>query len=138
MSPHDPSPFTPEDAKLMANFRHLVRQFFVFSETTAKAEGISAQNHRALLAIKVSDGKPTLAELADALVIKHHSAVELVNRLVRAGLVARKHDKSDHRRVTIELTALGENKVSTISSRNRRELARLAPHLKDVLTQLER
>jgi DNA-binding MarR family transcriptional regulator len=73
---------TLDDYRLLADFSYLLRQFFVFSERETKAAGLTAQQHRALFAIKAFDGKPSIGDLADRLVIKHNSAVGLVDRLV--------------------------------------------------------
>jgi len=77
---------TAADYRVLSDFRHVLRQFFVYSEQAAKPAGMTAQQHRALLEIKAFDGRPTVGDLADRLVIRHHSAVGLVDRLVHAGL----------------------------------------------------
>jgi DNA-binding MarR family transcriptional regulator len=127
-----------EDYRLLARFRHLVRQFFVFSEASAKAAGVTAQQHRAVLSIKVFDGRATVGDLARDLMIKHHSAVGLADRLVRGGLITRNHDPADRRRVTLALTAEGEAMLLAVSGANRNELRRLAPMLRKLMAQLER
>ena len=129
---------TAADYRLLSDFRHVLRQWFVYSEEAARAAGITAQQHRALLAVKASGGRPTVGDLAGRLVIKHHSAVGLVNRLVRAGLITRNLDPADRRRMTLGLTALGEKKLQAISGANRQELRRLTPLLKTLVAQLER
>jgi DNA-binding MarR family transcriptional regulator len=126
-----------DDYRLLADFRNLLRQFFVFSEQAAKAAGLSVQQHRALLEIKAFDGKPSIGDLADRLVIKHNSAVGLVDRLVQAGLVTRKGDRADRRRITLAVTARGEKKLLAISGTNRQELRRLAPLLATLVGRLE-
>jgi DNA-binding MarR family transcriptional regulator len=76
----------PEDYRLLAEFRRLLRQFLVFSEQQALGVGLAPQQHQALLAIKGSpDGPPTVGDLAERLAIRHSSAVGLINRLVSAG-----------------------------------------------------
>ncbi|HEX3432258.1 MAG TPA: MarR family transcriptional regulator [Rhizomicrobium sp.] len=126
-----------EDYRLLSDFRHVIRQFFVFSENAARAAGITAQQHRALLAIKAYEGRPTVGDLANQLVIKHHSAVGLADRLVGAGLISRKPDPADRRRVTLQVTAPGERMLLAISGANRDELRRLAPLLKTLVARLE-
>lgn len=129
---------TIRDCRVLAEFRHVLRQFFVFSEEAARRAGITAQQHRALLTIKAFDGNPTVGDLAKDLVIKHHSAVGLADRLVLARLVTRQQDVVDRRRVTLALTARGEKMLLAISGVNRQELRRLTPLLKTLLAQLER
>lgn len=141
MSPRRKQPpdhgITLDDYRLLADFRHVLRQFFVFSEEAARAAGITAQQHRALLAIKAFRGRPTVGDLANGLVIKHHSAVGLTDRLVRGGLVSRSVDSADRRRVTLSLTALGQKMLLAVSGANRQELRRLTPLLKRLVAELE-
>jgi DNA-binding MarR family transcriptional regulator len=129
---------TLEDYRLLARFRHVLKQFFAFSEASAKAAGVTVQQHRAMLSIKAFDGKATVGDLARDLMIKHHSAVGLTDRLVRAGLVIRNTDPADRRRVTLALTRRGEAMLLAVSGANRRELRRLTPLLKALVEELER
>ena len=71
--------YTPEDYRLLARFRHVLRQIHAFSEAAAKAAGVTAQQHGAVLSIKTFDGQATVGDLARDLMIKHHSAVGLVD-----------------------------------------------------------
>jgi DNA-binding MarR family transcriptional regulator len=127
-----------DDYRMLADFRYLLRQFFVFSEQGAKAAGLTVQQHRALLAIKAFEGKTSIGDIADRLVIKHNSAVGLVDRLVQAGLITRNADRADRRRMTLAVTARGEKKLLAISGANRQELRRLAPLLATLVARLER
>jgi DNA-binding MarR family transcriptional regulator len=127
-----------EDYRLLARFRHVLRQFFVFSEESAQQAGVTVQQHRAVLSIKAFDGQATVGDLARDLMIKHHSAVGLADRLVRAGLVTRNPDRADRRRVTLALTPHGEAMLLSVSSANRQELRRLIPMLKTLVAELER
>jgi DNA-binding MarR family transcriptional regulator len=129
---------TLDDYRLLARFRHVLKQFFAFSEASAKAAGVTVQQHRAVLSIKAFDGKATVGDLARDLMIKHHSAVGLTDRLVRAGLISRSSDPADRRRVTLALTARGEVMLLAVSSANRQELRRLTPLLKSLVEELER
>ena len=129
---------TLDDYRLLSDFRYLLRQFFVFSEQEARAAGLTVQQHRALLAIKAFDGQPSIGDLAERLVIRHNSAVGLVDRLVQAGFVTRNADRADRRRMTLAVTARGEKKLLTISGANRQELRRLAPLLATLVARLER
>lgn len=126
------------DYRLLARFRHLLRQFFVFSEAAAKAAGVTPQQHRAVLSIKAFDGRATIGDLADDLIIRHHSAVGLTDRLVQAGLIVRHPDPSDRRRVMLAVTPRGEAMLEAISGANRQELRRLTPLLKALVERLER
>jgi DNA-binding MarR family transcriptional regulator len=128
----------PEDYRLLAEFRRLLRQFLVFSEAQARQIGLSAQQHQALLAIKGhGENAPAIGDLAHDLAIRHNSAVGLVNRLVEAGYVVRDEDSNDRRRVTLALTKTGETILEKLTAAHRDELRRMAPLLKPLLAQLQ-
>lgn len=127
-----------EDYRLLADFRHLLRQFLVFSEERAQEIGLSPQQHQALLAIKgYANGNPTIGDLAHQLVIQHNSAVGLVNRLAEAGYAVRRIDPADRRRITLGLTKSGETVLEKLTAAHRDELRRMAPLLKPLLSQLQ-
>jgi DNA-binding MarR family transcriptional regulator len=129
----------PADYRLLAEFRHLLRQFLVFSEDRALKIGLSAQQHQALLAIKGNAAALfTVGDLAARLVIRHNSAVGLVDRLVRAGHVERHADADDRRRVSLALTKAGEKVLEKLTAAHRDELRRMAPLLRPLLGQLQR
>ncbi|TAL84782.1 MAG: MarR family transcriptional regulator [Candidimonas sp.] len=125
------------DYETLALFRHALRRFIVFSEAAAVAEGLAAQQHQALLAIKGMACSPTVGELAERLVVRHHSAVELTGRLVRMGLVLRLPDPSDRRRVRIALTPLAEQKLAGLSAAHLEELRVIRPLLASLLDRFD-
>lgn len=122
----------------LAQFRHALRQFLVFSETAALGMGLTVQQHQALLAIKAHRpaGGMRVGELATYLLLKPHSAAGLVNRLVRAGLVRRQVPASDRRRVQLRLTAKAQRLLLRLSRAHLRELRQFAPQLARLLRQL--
>lgn len=131
---------TDSDYQGLAAFRHALRRFLAFSEARAREVGLTPQQHQALLSIK--GGYPDRAEisigdLARHLLIKNHSAVELVGRLVAAGLVERGPARADRRRVVVTITAKGEALLARISDANLHELAAAAPLMGDFLAGLE-
>jgi DNA-binding MarR family transcriptional regulator len=123
------------DYKALAQFRHELRKFLAFSENAAAAAGLTGQQHQALLAIRglSQEGVLSVGELADILLLRHHSAVELANRLGKLGLVTRKADPVDGRRVLISLTLEGEEKLRVLSSSHMKELASIGPALAEML-----
>ena len=127
------------DYRLLSEFRYLIRCFLEFSETAAVRAGLTARQHQALLAIKGvrEDAAPTIGYLAERLRIQHHSAVELVDRLVEAGLVVRVPDPGDRRRVRLELTVLAERHLTELSASHLAELKRMRPALLEILDQAE-
>jgi DNA-binding MarR family transcriptional regulator len=120
---------TDKEFRLLAAFRDSFRKFLFFSEQTSRAHGLTAQQYQALLAIKGHDDvRPfTVKVLAQFLMIKHNSAVELVDRVAELGLVERKHTEPDRRRVVLELTTHGRQVLRRLASMHRRELHRVAP-----------
>jgi len=127
------------DYRLLSEFRYLIRCFLEFSETAAVRAGLTARQHQALLAIKGvrEDAAPTIGYLAERLRIQHHSAVELVDRLVEAGLVVRVPDPGDRRRVKLELTGSAERHLAELSTSHLAELKRMRPALLEILDQAE-
>jgi len=115
---------TLRDYRALARFRHLLRRFLAFSEAAARSAGLQPHQHQLLLAAKgVPEGElPTIDVLARMLQLRHHSAVELVNRLARRGMVERFRSESDRRRVLVQITAAGERVLRKLSLQHRREL----------------
>ena len=110
-------------------FRTALRQFLRWSERQAAVAGITAQQHQLLLAIRGHEGPaaPTVGEVAEHLLVRHHSAVELVDRAEQAGLVVRDVDERDRRVVRLALTPAGRRILGRLSAAHLEELARLAP-----------
>lgn len=114
-----------DDYQKLAAFRLALRRFVSFTEANARQVGLTAQQHQALLSIK--GGYPgrqaiTIGELADHLLLKHHSAVELAERLVRGDLVAREPSPTDRRRIFLSITPKGEALLARLSETNLAEL----------------
>ncbi|MFT3864726.1 MAG: MarR family transcriptional regulator [Solirubrobacterales bacterium] len=111
----------------LLRFRVGLRRFLRWSEEQARAAGLTPAQHQLLVAIKGHPGKvpPTVGELADYLVTKHHSVVELIDRAVEVGVVERHRDERDQRVVRIALTPLGEEKVEALTRLHLEELRNL-------------
>lgn len=112
------------DYQALAEFRYQIRRFLTFSQEAARAVGIDPQQHQLLLAIRGLPEKvtPSIRALAERLQIRHHSAVELIDRSVAHGLVQRHRDGTDRRQVTIRLTPKGERLLNELSLHHREEL----------------
>jgi len=123
------------DYEALSEFRYLIRSFLQFSQTAAQAAGLPPRQHQALLAIRgfAAGRAVAIGDLAERLGVKHNSAVELVDRLAKAGLVVRQPDEKDQRRVLLQLTALAEDKLAGLSVAHLDELERLEPTLRRVL-----
>ena len=124
--------------EMLASFRHTLRLFLSFSEEAARELGLTPQQHQALLAVKGfrGQGQVTVGELAEALQIKHHSAVGLVDRLVEQGLATREPAAEDRRQVRVTLSARGLDLLAELTSAHRRELRRVGPELRALIARL--
>lgn len=122
---------TTREFQTLAEFRYQIRLFLRFSEDQARASGIKPQQHQLLLVIKglPNDVKPTIGELASRMLIRHHSTVELVNRLSDHGAVKRVPAESDHREVLVQLTKKGESLLHSLSVAHHQELQDRGPEL---------
>jgi DNA-binding MarR family transcriptional regulator len=122
-----PDELRKQDYEALAAFRAALRSFLRFSEEGARSAGVTPQQHQLLLAIKGQKGRDwaSLSEIAEALQVRHHTAVGLVDRSARARLVRRSVDPDDRRQVRVCLTKRGELLLARLSQRNRSELAGL-------------
>jgi len=126
------------DYQALAGFRYQIRRFLHFSEEAARVEGLEPQQHQLMLAVcglNTTLG-PTVGELAAHLLIRHHSAVGLIDRLAERGLVERVQGAEDRRQVRIRLTAEGERKLKRLAGVHRAELRQSGPALVSVLQGL--
>lgn len=129
---------TIREFQTLAEFRYRIRRFLRFSEDQARASGIEPQQHQLLLAIKglPEDSKLTIGELASRMLIRHHSAVELVNRLAEHGAVERVPTREDHREVLVRLTKKGETLLHSLSLAHHEELRDAGPELMKALRKV--
>ncbi|MBK1842182.1 MarR family transcriptional regulator [Azospirillum sp. YIM B02556] len=125
------------DYRALAEFRHTLRRFLAFSEAAARDGGLTPQQHQAILAIKGhGDGGMSIGDLADKLLVRHHSAGELVDRLVKAELVTRLESADDRRRVVLVLTPQAEAVLEALSAAHLEELRKTKPLLLQLLHSL--
>jgi DNA-binding MarR family transcriptional regulator len=123
---------TPQpDYQSLAELRYQIRRFLHFSEQAARNARIEPNQHQFLLALKglPENMRPTIGILAGRLQIRPNSAVELVNRLSKAGFVKRRRDSDDGREVLLVLTAKGEAVLHELSLHHRAELQTAGPAL---------
>ena len=124
-----------DEYRQLLEFRTALRRFVRWSEEQATALGVTPAQHQLLLAIRgfaPTDSRagrtgPTIGDAADALLLRHHSAVGLVDRAVAAGLVERRPDHEDHRIVRLRLTALGAQRLRQLAGLHLDELRRMMP-----------
>lgn len=122
-----------DEYQALAELRHQLRRFLAFSEAAARAAGLEPKQHQLLLAVRASAKPPTIGKLAERLVLKHHSTVELVDRLESRGLVKRARSPQDRRVAQVEATAKGKALLEELSLSHRSELRRAGPRLATAL-----
>jgi DNA-binding MarR family transcriptional regulator len=122
----------------LAELRFRIRCFLQYSEQIARTNGIEPQQHQLMLTIKglPADTIPTVSALANRLCLRHHSTVELINRLVERGAAVRKPSQQDRRQVLVELTPAGEELLQKLEEHHQHELQTCAPELLSVITQV--
>jgi DNA-binding MarR family transcriptional regulator len=119
------SRLTDADFQRLLQFRDGLRRFQRWSEAEAKRSGLTPAQHQLLLAIRGhAGGAPSVGDVAEHLLLRHHSVVELVDRAGNVGLVERHVDPDDHRVERLALTELGEARLAELSAAHLDELAR--------------
>lgn len=128
------------DYRALAELRHQIRRFLAFSEREARAAGLEPQQHQLLLAVKglPAGSRPTIGTLAERLVLRHHTVVGLVDRLVAARLAVRRRDAEDGRTIHVCITPRGERLLRRLSLTHRAELRTAGPALAAALTRFGR
>ena len=122
-------------ARLLA-FRDGLRRFQHWSEEQAKAVGLTGAQHQLLLAIRGHGEAPSIRDVAEHLLLRHHSVVELIDRAVTAGLVKRVGESHDQRVVRLQLTDTGEARVAALAGAHLEELSRLRPRFDSLWADL--
>ena len=122
----------------LAAWRRALRTFLRFSERAAADVGLGAQQYQAMLVVRgwTEEGPVTIGDLAGELFIKHNSAVGLVDRLVRQGLMTRAISTADRRKVELALTPRGRTVLAALAALHRRELQRLGPVFRRFLAEI--
>ena len=128
------------DYQALAEFRHQIRRFLHFSEQVVRESGLERGQYQLMLAIKgmPPDVRPRIRELADRMQIRHHSAVELVNRLETGGYVHRTRAEDDRREVLLALTPKGEKVLGELALHHQEELRSAGPELVNALRRIMR
>ncbi|MHB1874436.1 MAG: MarR family winged helix-turn-helix transcriptional regulator [Streptosporangiaceae bacterium] len=119
------------DYRRLLALRTALRGFLHWSETQAHAAGLTPMHHQLLLAIRGHDDPrgPTIGDVAGYLMLRHHSAVELIQRAGALDLLRRVEDPEDRRVVRLELTDKGAAALEQLTSLHLAELSRLADSL---------
>ena len=126
---------TDEQYQRLLAFRTALRHFDQWSRQAAEDHGLTHAQHQFLLAIRgsASDRGPSVGEVAEALLVRHHTASELVDRTHQLGLLERCRSAQDGRRVQLRLTPQGRQVLEALTAVHLEELRRLG-RLLDPLT----
>jgi len=136
----EPPRLLKSDYELLAEFRYTLRRFLRFSELAAQKHKLTPQKYQTLLAI---EGFPdrnhiTIGELAEQMQVAHHTAVGMVDRLERSGLVQRSPASDDRRKVWVSLTPKGLEILEKLYRVHRNELRSVGPRLSSLLRKAAR
>jgi DNA-binding MarR family transcriptional regulator len=126
------------DYAQLASFRHALRGFLHFSEAAAAQEGLTSHHYQAMLILRGwPDDRPvSINDLAQQLLIKHNSAVGLVNRLASEGLVVREPSTVDRRKVELRLSSRGRQVLARLAAMHSDELRRVGPVMRQLFSEL--
>jgi len=123
----------------LAGFRYALRRFLAASEGISRQAGVTQQQYQAMLAVRTWPSEAmTMKDLSEQLMLTHHAAVQLVNRLARAGLAQRTPSPADRRSVLLTLTAEGVSVVDTLAAQHLNEMLRQEPLLTKSLRKLRK
>jgi DNA-binding MarR family transcriptional regulator len=127
----EPAPLTRAQMRRLAEFRFQLRKFLHFSSLAAGGAGLRAQQYQLLQCVwgMPEELDPTIANVAARMLLKHNSAVELVDRTIDQGLLRRSPDPTDHRRILLRMTPLGEQLLASLAAWHVRELEETGPEL---------
>ena len=126
-----PELLTAADYRTLLAFRTALTRFLHWRSEQIQQAGLTPQQHNLLLAVRAHpEGTgPSIRQIADQLVVQHHTAVGLVDRAQRAKLVCRGPDPDDRRLVRVRLTPKGRQVVRRLEASHKEELRRIAPAL---------
>jgi DNA-binding MarR family transcriptional regulator len=127
---------TTEQYRALAELRYRIRQFLGEGDATARAAGLEPQQYLLLLMIRglPAGQEATIRTLAERLTLKHHSAVELIDRLEGHGYVRRTRGREDRRRVLVSLLPRGEKLLEDVA---RQRIDELRSHGHDLVRAID-
>ncbi len=123
----------------LAGFRSSLRRFLAASEVISRSAGVTPQQYQAMLAIKTRPGATmAMKELAEQLLLTHHAAVQMMDRLSKAGLATREASTADRRLVLLTLTTKGEELLDRLAEQHIDVILRQEPALSASLRNLRK
>jgi len=131
---------TSAEFRALAEFRYQIRIFLNGSGEAARRAGLEPQQYVMLLALRClpPDREASIRELAERMQLRHHSVVELADRLERRSFLRRERSRTDKRRVLLRLTPRGELVLTRLAKQRFEELQTAAPALVRALTAVIR
>ncbi|MEO6123629.1 MAG: MarR family transcriptional regulator [Ilumatobacteraceae bacterium] len=119
---------TQSDYERLLEFRTTLRRFLHWSDEQAERAGLTPAQHQLLLAIRghSETEAPSIGDIAESLLVRHHSVGGLIDRAEASGLVSRRRDDIDGRIVRVELTHLGSDRLAKLTASHLTEIAQLA------------
>lgn len=134
------SAMTAAEFRALAEFRYRIRIFLNGSEQAARRAGLEPQQYALMLALRglPLNVEPSIRELAERMQLRHHSVVELVDRLERRQFLRRERSRDDRRQVILHLTSRGERILTRLVKQRISELRDAAPALVESLTAVIR
>jgi DNA-binding MarR family transcriptional regulator len=134
------SAMTSAEFRSLAEFRYHIRIFLNGSEEAARRADLEPQQYLLLLAVRglPLGRKASIRDLAERMQLRHHTVVELVDRLERRQLLRRERSQDDRRQVIVHLTPRGERILTKLAKQRIAELRTAAPALVRALTALIR
>lgn len=129
---------TTEEYRALAELRYRIRHFLREGDALAQAAGLEPQQYLLLLTIRgLPQGEEaTIRTLAERLALKHHSVVELIDRLETHGYVRRSRGRDDRRRVLVSLLPRGERLLEQVARNRIGELRATGHALVQAIDQL--
>ncbi|HLZ90974.1 MAG TPA: MarR family transcriptional regulator [Candidatus Acidoferrum sp.] len=108
---------TTEEYRALAELRYRIRHFLQAGDAKAQTAGLEPQQYLLLLTIRglPAGEEATIRNLAERLALKHHSVVELIDRLETHGYVRRARGRDDRRRVLVSLLPRGERLLEHVA-----------------------
>jgi DNA-binding MarR family transcriptional regulator len=127
-----------DDYRALSGFRYAMRKFLRFSKEVLAEAKLTPEQYEALLAIKSSSSHLNIGELSERLQVRHHTAISLLNKLVRRKLVARNRASQDRRQVEVKLTRLGNSTLARMAAIHRQEMRSRSGEMIEALRQLQK
>lgn len=133
-------PITKREIESRSDFRQKLRRFERSGEDAARDHGITFPQYLVLLHVKGTPGRDwaLVGELAQKMMLEHHSLVGLVSRCETAGLVKRKRSLEDARQVEVHLTAKGDRLLNAVAATQAGELTALATYIRSAARKAAR